>query len=158
MIVKKYVFFVAHSMKDSKSDIESICEVFEKCSIKSFVADRDAPLGDPLPASVKQAIDESQLFLVFLTKNSKESPWVNQEIGYALGREIPVVPIKKGRIRVKGLIEAAKYVQMKDNPLDTVLEIFSKLNGYSLDQTAQAAIGAVVGILELKDKYEGGKK
>jgi hypothetical protein len=155
---KKYVFFVSHSTKDVSDDVGEICEIFEKCRIQSFIADRDAPLGNPLPQEIKKAIEESELFLVFLTTNSRKSPWVNQEIGYALGKEIPVIPLKKRRIKVKGLIESAKYVQMRDNPLDTVKEIFSRLEATPLSRTAEAAIGAVVGVLELKDKYGGVEK
>lgn len=155
---KEYVFFISHSTIDASGDVGAVCEIFEKCRIKSFVADRDAPLGNPLPEEIKKAIDGSELFLVFLTKNSKKSPWVNQEVGYALGKGIPVIPIKKGRIRVKGLIESAKYVQMQDNPLDTVNEVFSGLKGRQLSPTAQAAILAFVGALELRNRYGGVKK
>ena len=155
---KKYVFFISHSTEDLKADVGEICEILETCKIPSFVADRDAPLGNPLPEEIKKAIEESELFLVFLTKKSRSSAWVNQEIGYALGKEIPIIPLKKGRIKVKGLIESARYVLMKENPLDTVKEIFSRLKGVSLSRTAEAAIGAVVGALELKDKYGGIKK
>ena len=158
MTSKKYVFFVSHSTKDIRGDVGEVCEIFEKCKIRSYVADRDAPLGKPLPEEIKKAIEESELFLVFLTKNSRKSPWVNQEIGYALGKGVPVIPLKKGRIIVKGLIESAKYVKMRDNPLDTVNEIFSRLKSKALSPTAQAAILAFIGALELKDKYGGIKK
>ena len=155
---KRYVFFVSHSTKDISGDVGEVCKILEKCKIKSFVADRDAPVGKSLPQEIKKAIEESELFLVFLTKNSRDSPWVNQEIGYALGKEVPVIPLKKGRIKVKGLIESAKYVQMHDNPLDMVNEIFSRLKDKPLSQTAQAAILAFIGALELKDKYGGIQK
>jgi len=155
---KKYVFFISHSTKDISSYVGEICKIFEACKIQSFIADRDAPLGRFLPQEVRNAIEESELFLVFITKNSKSSPWVNQEIGYALGKEVPVIPLKRGRIRIKGLIESAKYVQMQENPLDTVKEVFSKLKGIPLSRIAEAAIGAVVGALELKEKYGGNKE
>jgi hypothetical protein len=150
---KKYVFFVSHSTDDVCSDVGVICEILEKCKIPSFVADRDAPLGQALPAIIMRAIEESDLFLVFLTKNSRKSPWVNQEIGYALGRDIPVIPLKKGRIEFKGLVESAKYVKMQDNPLDTTREVFARLKGIPLSPTAESAILAFIGALDLKDKY-----
>ena len=153
--IKKYVFFVSHSTKDIKGKVGEVCYIFEKIQIKIFVADKDVPVGKPLPEEIKRAIEESELFIVFLTTNSVKSPWVNQEIGYALGKGIPVIPIKQGRVRVKGLIETAKYVRLCDNPLDTVHEIFSRLTNESLSIRAQAAIGAFVGLLELEEKYGG---
>ena len=152
---KDYVFFISHSTKDIGDAIGEICKIFEECKIRSFFADRDAPLGESLPDAIKKAIEASQLFLVFITRHSRKSPWVNQEIGYALGKEIPVIPIEKGMIKVKGLIESAKYVQMRDNPFSTVREIFSRLSGQPLSPEAQAAILAVVGILRLQ-KNSGG--
>ena len=155
---KKYIFFISHSTKDAKKYVGAIVRIFEKCGIQSFIADRDAPVGSILPNEVKKAIEKSELFLVFITKQSKSSPWVNQEIGYALGKEVPVIPLKRGRIRIKGLIESVKYVQMKDNPLDTASGVFSKLKGIRLSKVAEAAIGAVVGILELTEEHGGIKK
>lgn len=154
---RKYVFFISHSTEDLKSDVGEICEILETCKIPSFVADRDAPLGNPLPEEIKKAIEESELFLVFITKKSRNSAWVNQEIGFALGRGIPVIPIKKGQIKVKGLIESARYVKMRADPLETVSEIFSKLKNKQLSPVAQAAILAFVGALELKERYGVGK-
>lgn len=155
---KKYVFFISHSTKDIRSYVKGICEVLEKCKIQCFIADRDAPLGENLPATIKSAIQKSELLLVIITKNSKRSPWVNQEIGYALGKGVPVIPLKKGRIKVKGLIESTKYVQLRENPLNTVKEVFSKLEKTKLSKVAEAAIGAVVGALELMEKYGGIEK
>jgi len=152
---KRYVFFVSHSTKDLKDDVGEVGKILDTCKIQNFVADRDAPVGKCLPDEVKKAIIESEVFLVFLTKNSKSSPWVNQEIGYALGRDLPVIPLRKGKVVIKGLIESTKYVQIQENPLKTMTEVFSKLGKISLSKTAEAAIGAVVGALELKDKYGG---
>jgi hypothetical protein len=105
-----------------------------------------------------KAIEESELFLVFLTENSLNSQWVNQEIGYALGKGISVIPLKKEGIDFKGLIEAAKYVKIQDNPVDTVRDVFARLKDKQLSPTAQAAIIAFIGALELKEKYGGVKK
>lgn len=152
---KKYVFFISHSTKDVMGDVGEVCNILEKCRIRSFVADRDAPLGEPLPEKIKKAIEESELFLVFLTKNSKKSLWVNQEIGYALGKGIPIIPLKKGKTALKGLIESAKYVKMQHNPLLTVKDVFSRLGAWTLSPTAEAAILAFVGAMELRDKLGG---
>lgn len=154
----KYVFFIAHSTKDIKSDVGEVCKVLERCKIRSYIADRDAPLGKSLPEEIKRAIRGSELFLVFLTNNSCKSPWVNQEIGYALGCGRTVIPLKKGDMKVKGLIESAKYVKMQHDPLETVGEIFSNLGTTHLSPVAGAAIGAVVGLLELMKRYGGSRR
>lgn len=152
---KKYVFFISHSTADICSYVKGICEIFELVKINTYFADRDAPLGEPLPEEIKKAIRQSEIFLVIVTKNSRKSAWVNQEIGYALGKGVPVVALKKGRIRVKGLIETSRYVPLKDNAFNTVKEVFAKLEKTPVSKTAETAIGAFIGALEALEKYGG---
>lgn len=152
---KKYVFFISHSTRDIKNDVGEVHKILKTCKIPCYIADIDAPLGNVLPAEIKKAIEESELFLVFITQYSKRSLWVNQEIGYALGKEIPVIPLKKGRATIKGLIEAAKYVPIYADPLRTVNELFKRLKGRAISPAAQAAFFAFVGALKLKDEYGG---
>ena len=141
-------------------EIGEVCNIFKTCKIPSFIADRDAPIGKSLPETVKKAINNSELVLVFLTKNSKKSIWVNQEIGYALGKGIPIIPLRKGRIRLKGLIESTKYVSMKSNAIEIVKDIFNRLKDNQLSPIAQATIFTFIGALELREKYaeRGNKK
>ena len=146
---KDFVFFISHSTDDIGNYVKGICDILETCKIKHFFADRDAPIGQSLPSTIKNAIDESEVVLLVLTKNSKNSLWVNQEIGYALGKGIPVIPLKKGKIAVEGLIDATRYVPMSDNPLETLQVLFSKMSNIQLSRTAEAAIGAIIGILQL---------
>jgi IS30 family transposase len=62
--IKKYVFFISHSTKDTGLYVQDLCEIFETLRVQNFFADRDAPLGSFLPDQVKNAIDNSELFLV----------------------------------------------------------------------------------------------
>ena len=155
---KRYVFFISHSTKDITPYVTELSEILQTLRVQNFVADRDAPIGAFLPDEVKKAIDSSELLLVILTGNSKKSAWVNQEVGYALGKGIPVIPLKKRHIQITGLIETAKYVELKDNPLDTMSEVFSKLNAKSLSASAQAVIFTVVASFQLKEKYSKRRK
>lgn len=57
-----------------------------------------------------------------------------------------------------GSNQSAKYVQMKENPLDTVNEIFTKLKNVHLSPIAEASIGVFVAILRLSKKFGVTKK
>lgn len=149
---KKYVFFISHSTKDIKNEVGEVRKIFKTCEIPCYIADFDAPLGKALSDEIRKAIEESELFLVFITHHSKRSLWVNQEIGYALGKGIPVIPLKKGKTAIKGLLEAAKYVPIYANPLETVNELFKRLGGKGISPTAQAAFFAFIGVLRLRNK------
>jgi hypothetical protein len=58
--------------------------------------DHHTPAGWPFLDEIKKKIDHSHVFIPFLTPNSKQSEWVNHEIGYAMGRNVPVLPLSLG--------------------------------------------------------------
>lgn len=55
--------------------------------------DRGLTPGNPFSPEIKTKISRSHLFVVLLTRASKERPWVHQETGYAMGVGIPILPI-----------------------------------------------------------------
>ena len=55
--------------------------------------DHELTPGNPFSPEIKTKISRSHLFVVLLTKASKERPWVHQETGYAMGVGIPIFPI-----------------------------------------------------------------
>ena len=54
------------------------------------------PAGWRFLDEIKKKIDHSHVFMPFLTHKSKRSTWVNHEIGYAVGRNVPVLPLSLG--------------------------------------------------------------
>ena len=48
--------------------------------------------GRSFTEAIKTRIACSHLFLPLLTANSVSRSWVHQEIGYAMGMEVPVLP------------------------------------------------------------------
>ncbi|MHB9026867.1 MAG: toll/interleukin-1 receptor domain-containing protein [Armatimonadota bacterium] len=65
----------------------------------------ELPPGMEFADEIKLRIAYAHLFIVLLTSASKESPWVHQEIGYALGQNIPVLPLALDELP-KGMAEA----------------------------------------------------
>lgn len=49
--------------------------------------------GSPLTTEIRDMIDHVHVFIPFITRQSSQRPWVHQETGYAIAREIPVLPI-----------------------------------------------------------------
>lgn len=49
--------------------------------------------GNPFTPEIKTTISRSHLFIVLLTRASKDRPWVHQETGYAMGVGVPILPI-----------------------------------------------------------------
>lgn len=57
------------------------------------VWDRDIHPGSPFTDAIREAIASVHLFLPLITERSQHRPWVHQETGYAMGINIPVLPI-----------------------------------------------------------------
>jgi hypothetical protein len=49
------------------------------------VWDRDIAGGTAFDDGIRRRIAQAHVFMPLLTSNSREQPWVHQEIGYALG-------------------------------------------------------------------------
>ena len=62
------------------------------------VWDRGLRPGRAFDDEIRRQIARAHIFMPLITPNSRESRWVHQEIGYALGIDVPVVPVALGSI------------------------------------------------------------
>lgn len=56
----------------------------------------DLQINEPFADRIREWIAHSHFMIPVITKNSLNRPWVNQEIGYAMARNIPVFPVVSG--------------------------------------------------------------
>ena len=69
----------------------------ERWGIASFVAHDDIEPGQTWQDEILRALSSMDLLVALLTTAFKESDWTNQEIGYAIGRGVPVLSVRIGR-------------------------------------------------------------
>ena len=99
--------FISYSDKD-KNKMEAFRKALKKIENKFtpiVVAKKSAP-STPLTEKIKNNILNSSFIIPILTKNSIITQWVNQEIGFAIGRDKCVIPIVEKSImkKLKGFI------------------------------------------------------
>lgn len=87
-----YRVFLSYSTKDLNV-AETAGRILSSASIDVFMAERSVSAGDPLTERIKQAITDSDLFLVLWSKNSTESDWVRHEVGAADGQDKVILPV-----------------------------------------------------------------
>ncbi len=58
--------------------------------------DRHIMPGTPFPDEIKRLMAKAHIVMPIITNDSKNRAWVQQEIGYALALQIPVVPVTVG--------------------------------------------------------------
>ena len=100
---------------------------FEESDVKLYMANRDFNYGHELPAKIKKAIDSSDAVLAILTSNASESNSVNQEVGYAIGKEKLVVPMVERGAKIGVLLEGLELVFFS---LEKIRDVFSDVSRY----------------------------
>jgi len=92
--------FISHKFVKVDQELAIHLEkLFKENNLYGYIAERKKEYEKPLSEKIKSRIKNSHYLVAILTKNSLNSPSVNQEIGYAIGLEIPVLlMVEKGEI------------------------------------------------------------
>ncbi len=134
-------------IRRSLSDIEA----------KVFIAEHSVLPGESLPAKILDAIGRCNLFILLWSRNSKESEWVNQEIGVARANGKPILPIMlEPGLRLPALLGDLKYLSVYEKPqaaLEWLREnVIGRLTKKRQDELVGWCALAVLAILALKSK------
>ena len=87
--------FVSH--RDTHKKVaRALADELENYGLSCFVAhDTIEPLSEWRKV-ILSGLETMEVMLVFLTDDFAESTWTNQEVGYALGKNVPVISLKLG--------------------------------------------------------------
>jgi hypothetical protein len=92
-MARKYSVFISHSTND-RWIAKQIANLVEQAGpISTFLDERDIIVGDSIPESIRTNIQQCNEFLVLLTKNSINRPWVLIEISAAWGQDKRIIAI-----------------------------------------------------------------
>lgn len=80
--------------------------------VEPYLFEEDKQPGRFVADKLMAAIRECDAFIAVITVAGGESPYLNQEVGIALGREIPVIPVvERGYPDAKlAFLQAIEYV------------------------------------------------
>src|SRR5450755_437980 len=84
--------FISYSTKDLPT-VEFVKSMLADTSVEVYVAEYDLPPGTPIPVALISKIKTCDLFIVLWSANSRESEWVQQEIGIAKGNDKQIIPV-----------------------------------------------------------------
>lgn len=83
--------FLSYTAKDQRL-LEAVVETLREIEACPW-RDRELEPGRLFLDEIKQKIATAHLFIPLLTRTSSRRPWVHQETGFALGINVPVLPI-----------------------------------------------------------------
>jgi hypothetical protein len=81
------------------------------------VWDKNIAAGTAFDDGIRRRIAQAHVFMPLLTSKSRDRPWVHQEIGYACGIGVPVIPVALGALP-EGMLSGIQAICVKDDLSD----------------------------------------
>lgn len=84
-----WISFLCHSSRD-KNMVEKVADDLRHSGLRVWLDEWQLRPGDSLNKRIQEAIGQSAYLVVFLSKTSVQSPWVQRELNAALMKELEV--------------------------------------------------------------------
>lgn len=109
--------FISYSTKDL-SRVEQVRRILDDTSMNVFFAEHSVMPGESLKTKIISAIKSCDVFLLLCSKSSKESEWVQQEVGIATAEGKAIIPIfLEPDLQLPGFLNKdIKYLSAHDDP------------------------------------------
>lgn len=119
--------FISH--RDThKAQARELADALQSYGISAFVAHETIGAMEKWQKVILDGLDTMEIMLAFITDDFQDSVWTNQEIGYALARNIPILSLKLGTKDPAGFISDTQALKGKlDKIQGAVPEIYTLL-------------------------------
>lgn len=87
--------FWSHSSED-RADVDELAQTLEALKCSCFVAHVDIEPSLPWQRTIERALHSCHVVAAYVTHDFKESDWTDQEVGWAMSRGVPVIPVSAG--------------------------------------------------------------
>jgi len=87
--------FLSHKAS-VKAQVSELKKHLANCGVAAFVAHEDIEPTAEWQREIEQALFTMDALVALLTKDYHDSNWTDQEAGVAIGRGVPVIPIRLG--------------------------------------------------------------
>jgi hypothetical protein len=145
--------FITHRDED-KVGANALADALSMYGISSFVAhDTIKPMKE-WRREILKGLETMEMMLVYLTDKFADSIWTQQEVGYALGKGIPVISLKMQRKDPPGFIDnvQAQRGSMED-PANSAASIY-RLISDELGAKERLNDGLVAAFVASEDYYD----
>lgn len=127
--------FISHLSRD-RYEAQKLKECLDNYGVDAFVAHNDIEPSLEWQGVIELALRSMDSLVALFTPEFSESKWCDQEIGWALGRGIPVLPLSLGMVP-HGF--AGKFQAISgelEKPYDLARSIFKTLSNNSITRRA----------------------
>jgi hypothetical protein len=131
--------FLSHSSRDA-AIVEPIRAQASAIDVDVYLHELHPQPGEVLSNKIKDAIGASDALVVLITANAAVSPYVNQEIGFALGQALPVIPLVAPGVTMDQLamLQGVEFVAFDpDHPHEALTQLTATLHAIQVARLAQ---------------------
>lgn len=147
--------FLSHKV-EYKKIAEELKELLLGYGISTFVAHTSIYPSKEWLDEIENALLTMNAFVALLTKDFQNSEWTDQEVGFAISRKVPIIPISISGCDPHGFM--ARYQKMNatlDNPSTMAADIYSILaQEPSLENLKGSVVNAFVRVTSYMDAGE----
>jgi hypothetical protein len=116
------------SRRHADEPIAKILALILPLDCQLIVDELEPGLGKSIKGKILSLIEQSTHMIVIWSEASRSSPWVNQEIGAALHKGIPVIPLIQHDIPTEAMLEGIEgVIYDPKNELDGIIKLIDKL-------------------------------
>ena len=105
--------FVSHR-DDQRGELAKVAKFLQHYGIVSFLAHDAISVGTIWRDELQLGLRTMEALLAYCSDGFADSDWTGQEVGYALGRDVPVVTVMAGA-GPKGLLEQRQAIRARVN-------------------------------------------
>ena len=145
--------FISH--RDThKVQAKALGMALEGYGISSFVAHDTIEPMSTWVHEIRKGLQTMEIMLAFVTDDFHASDWTNQEIGYALGREVPIISLKLQKEDPRGFIGSQQALKGRlEDVSASVTEIYG-LIADRLGNGKRLQTGLISALIESPDFIE----
>lgn len=128
--------FISHR-DDHKAEARELSDLLSAYGISAFVAHETIGPLKKWQKVIMTGLETMEIMLAFVTDDFHESVWTNQEIGYALARNIPIISLKLQRTDPKGFIADTQAMKGSLTDLPSIVDELYTLLAHELGNQAR---------------------
>lgn len=143
-----------------KRTANELAEALDGLGICCFIAHDTIQATKEWRKEILNGLETMEAMLIFLTNDLHDSPYTNQEIGFALGRHVPIISLKLESKDPQGFIAHEQALRgTLENPANSAAKIY-KLIGERLgskERMQTALISSFIsspGFSETRDRFD----
>lgn len=116
--------FISHRDKH-KAAARELADALEEFGVSSFVAHETIPANEEWRKVIVNGLETMEVMVLFLTDDFDKSTYANQEVGYALGKGIPIISLKVGHTDPPGFVSHVQALKgSTETPIASAAALF----------------------------------